>query len=732
MPGANDLQNAAAGWIHTLTKREERKAFIGKLESDGSYTIEVPYRNSYWWVTLADGVIDQAVPRSVPRQGGFPVKIDVIDGQKTIVDIDQREAIHTTGGASLQIVGTHTHSLGSGLEYRIEARRIDAGLVKVGPALDLNVEILPFFYQFGGERKYYAGEIYDMTSDVPGSANEHAWVLVGIDPAPNAATSVAGVAQATVLALQTAQLADINFAGLIPLAGVKLTNGQTAIDQESYFTDARHWLGGDLMQDAKTAFGELLVAEPTPIVQLQFPYNVNEAVAEIRENNAGTVTQADSMAVLQSGASANSAAQLLSLVPVKYNAGQGALARFTALFTTGVANSEQTAGVGTIGDGLFFGYDGAAFGVLRRSKGHPEIQTLTISAGATNSGNITINLDSQATLVAVTAGDSIREVAVKIAATAFKDAGLGWTATIDNDTIIFVAWSDGDKSGTFSLVDTDTTLAAGSFAETVTGVAATDNWEPQTTWNVDKFDGVGPSRKTLDPTKGNVYQIQYQWLGFGMLTFSIENSESGEFQVAHQIRYANANVEPSLQNPTLPLCVMSKNAANTSNLTIKTSSMAGFVEGKDAKLPLFNADDSGLTTVGFATELPILSIKNQVVHQSVINRVEIEASLLALSTSSNKPVIFRFKLDPTLTGSVAFAPVDAATSVAAIDKAATGLTGGRQVFTTPLSLTDSEKVNLKDLIEKLRPGSILTVTAQLASAGSGQEVAAALNWEELI
>ena len=270
------------------------------------------------------------------------------------------------------------------------------------------------------------------------------------------------------------------------------------------------------IEDQKTAFGELAVAEHTPVNQIQFPYNINTDIIESRENNDGTITQADSMAVLQSsptGANANSAAHMLSRIPIRYNPGQGVDIRFTALYTAGATNSVQIAGMGEVGDGLFFGFNGTAFSILRREQGIPEIQTLSVTTGAvTNSGNITINIDSVAIVVAVTSGDSVREVAVKIAAsTGFKDAGLGWSAFLNNATIIFKSWSDGNKAGTFSLVDTDTTGTVGNFAETVAGVTTTNNWTAQTAWSVDKFDGSGASGVTLVPTNLNVYKIEFQY-----------------------------------------------------------------------------------------------------------------------------------------------------------------------------------------------------------------------------
>ena len=486
-----------------------------------------------------------------------------------------------------------------------------------------------------------------------------------------------------------------------------------------------------IQEDQKTAFGELSAAEPTPVVQLQFPYNINTDLVEKRENNLGSITQADGMAVMQSGASTNSAAHMLSRVPVKYNPGQGALVRFTALFSTGVDGSVQVAGIGEVGDGLFFGCNGPTFSILRRAKGVPEIQTLTISAGAGSaSGNITINLDGVSKVVAVVQTDTAREVAVKIADADFSDTGLGWSATVNNATIIFKAWSDGNKSGAFTLDDSaDTTGAAGTFAETVPGVSTTNEWIAQADWNVDTFDGNGPSGVTLDPTKGNVYEIKFQWLGFGLLTFSIEDPDDGDYHVVHRIAYANANTGPSLQNPTLPLHIMSKNNGNATNLTIKTSSMAGFVGGKNAALSVLNSRSNNITGLA-TTELPILSVKNKIVYQSTLNRVAIKPEFISLATEGNKPTIFRIRLNPVLTGPVAFADVDAATSVVATDIAATGVSGGRILLTTVLGKTSSEIINFHELDKQLEPGEVLCITAE-ATSGSAQEATASATWNEL-
>lgn len=56
---------------------------------------------------------------------------------------------------------------------------------------------------------------------------------------------------------------------------------------------------------------------------------------------------------------------------MKYRPGQGAMARFTAMFTTGAADSKQYAGAGTanLTNGFFFGYDGTSFGICHINDG---------------------------------------------------------------------------------------------------------------------------------------------------------------------------------------------------------------------------------------------------------------------------------------------------------------------------------------------------------------------------
>ncbi len=479
----------------------------------------------------------------------------------------------------------------------------------------------------------------------------------------------------------------------------------------------------------QTAFDEAQVAELTPIVQLQFSYNINADEIITKENDAGTVTQADNMAVLQTGASATSRAEMESRVPVKYNPGQGGLFRGTAIFTTGVAGSTQFFGIGDIGDGYFFGYNGVDFGLLRRRGGRSEIRTLTISAASVNAENITIELDgdSDATVAVTNQGAdnaSTRTLtANEIATHDFSDLGTGWQVFAEGPVVIFISFDAIGHSGAYSITASS---AAGIYAQLEAGAISTDEFVAQSSWNKDIMDGTGFSGITLDQTKGNVYQINYQWLGFGRIAYFIENPSTGNFILVHQIEYANANILPSVNNPTLPLFVAVVNAANNSNLTMKIGSLAGFIEGKKTDLGLSKGTSVSTVAVAAAT-IPLLSIRNKFDYQSQRNRVRVRLNLLTISNDS-KDILINIVLNPALTGA-AFSDISTNTSVIASDTAATACTGGTKLFSIALNKDESEPLPLKEFDIELSPGDILTFTG--LSIAAGTTVTVGINWREL-
>lgn len=480
--------------------------------------------------------------------------------------------------------------------------------------------------------------------------------------------------------------------------------------------------------DGKTAFGDTRVAAHEPVIQLTFPYNINTYIVE-KEENGGTVTAATSMMVLQTGAGANQYAIAHSRRRVKYEAGVGVMCRFTAVFTAGVANSTQTIGIGGAAECFAFGYNGATFGILHRYGGQREIRTLTITTASSTAENITITLDGVTKSVAVTNSGNTTTTANEIAAASYATTGAGWTAKAAGNTVVFISRDSAVHSGAFTL--SGATTAVGAFAQTVAAVVPTESWIAQSSWNGDdKFDGTGITGVTLDPTKGNVFQLDYQYLGFGIIRFFLEDPANGEMHLVHSIEYSNANTRPSLDNPSMSLFAAVKNTTNASNITLKTGSMAAFVEGIRKNLGV-NRGIKRSATIGAAGDTPITSIRVSDVYQSKQNKSEIKLDYVSCAVEHSQPVQINFIANPTLT-SASFTAIDTATSAVYQDTSATAYSGGVFLFALPLGKSGNQIIDLKDLIDfgRFGPGDVLTLTAEYSS-GVNAAVRVSLNFTEL-
>lgn len=500
-------------------------------------------------------------------------------------------------------------------------------------------------------------------------------------------------------------------------------------------------VGGDTkpvaILEPTAAFGEVSVAALTPIIQLQFPYSVNPRLVKSISGGSGTSSVSESLLTVSTGTTTNSHEMVESIEHAKYHPGQGTLPRWTAVYdSVGVAGTTAYAGLLNDEDGVGFGRQGTTFGVLLRHNGRIEYQTLTITNGATSqAGNITINLDGVGTAVAVENGDSIQDVVRAINAVAFDQ----WFDSAVGIAVEFSSHLASDKTGLFSLVDIGSTGVVGAFVEAVQGAEPTDDFIAQADWNIDNLDGDGDAANAtgmlLDPSKGNVYEVQFQWLGFGSIEYQIENPVTGRFVHVHTIQYANANTATSMQNPTLPLALLVDNGATTSNITVQTSSMAVFTEGIiDESGQGIPNGAAGSADGDLTTEQPVLCIRNKNVFQGVENRVEWAPKILTFSgigAGGAKFTTLRAVINPTvLGGPVSWSDISTATSVIEIDTSATTRTGGSVVAIFDFGKTVNAFVlDLTTFTVNQVPGEVVCFTVQ--TDGGTIDTDVALIWREL-
>jgi hypothetical protein len=410
-----------------------------------------------------------------------------------------------------------------------------------------------------------------------------------------------------------------------------------------------------------STFGEILTATLTPIAQGDFVFNVNNQIFTDRQFAGGTLAVSDGMAVLDSGTDPSGSAVVQLRRGLKYKPGQGSLMRATALFDTPSAGNAQFVGLGTSECGYFIGYFGGYFGILHSEDGQREIRKLTITTGA-GTGNILVTLDSSAISVPITGANNASQTAYQLSLQDYSQVGRGgWLADAIGDSVYFISARAGSMDGIYTVSGTG---IAGSFSQVKMGEAQTNTFIPSASFNFDTLDGNGPSRMILNPQAGNVYQIGFQYLGFGNAKFYVENPETGRPQHFHEIKNANSRITPVLSNPNVNVLATCANIGGITSKQLKTASMAAYVEGDLYKLDPKFAYSRTISSLSSLSYVPLTMLKvNRIFHDKSCYG-EFDLLHVAASNDANtKTLTIGFFLNSEVSGDVDYQYIDEINSI---------------------------------------------------------------------
>jgi hypothetical protein len=375
----------------------------------------------------------------------------------------------------------------------------------------------------------------------------------------------------------------------------------------------------------RTAFGEITVAELTPVVQYDFTYAINsDMVSTVLTGSGNAVQDGTVLLSLSTGSTTNSSASLLSKRCIRYKPGQGARGVWSAIYTQGVLGSTQYAGLGTDLDGYFIGFNGTQFTTLRRANG-------------------------------------------------------------------------------------------------------TEYFTPQSSWNTDKLDGTGSSGMTLDPTKGNIFMINFQWYGFGTINWYISDWNTARFILVHKENYENRNITTSTQNNIFPVYYKVTNTTNNMNIILKSSSFAGFIEGKIYYMgPQYGIDASkAIQSTNFT---PILTIRNRSIFNAKKNWIPIHLQSMSIAGNNSQPIIIVLCRNSILTNT-SYQNINTINSCIEYDTSADTIQVGSQIQTMVLNVNGVINYNLIPNNIILVPGEYITIAAKFISAGNAS-LGVSLNWFE--
>ena len=190
----------------------------------------------------------------------------------------------------------------------------------------------------------------------------------------------------------------------------------------------------------------------------------------------------------------------------------------------------------------------------------------------------------------------------------------------DNNGIYF------EQAGNGTLSFVIRSYVSGSVAETRV---------PQSQWNKNKCNGVGPNAFSLDITKTQLVFIDFQWLGVGRVRVGFVHD--GEYIVAHTFDHSNNLPTVYMSTPNLPIrCEILNTGATTGGyidqICSTVISEGGYVEaGSD-----WAVASPTLRTLAAGATLPVMAIRLKNAFKTYPNRMIVKnGQVNILSTGAN-------------------------------------------------------------------------------------------------
>ena len=177
------------------------------------------------------------------------------------------------------------------------------------------------------------------------------------------------------------------------------------------------------------------------------------------------------------------------------------------------------------------------------------------------------------------------------------------------------------------------------------GGSISDNRITKGNWNIDAFEGAGPSGVTIDFSKSQILVIDLQWLGVGRVRVGFDIN--GVLYYAHEFLNANnLSTGPYMQTANLPvrweISATAAGAGTTMDVICCAVQSEGGQELVNAQTFSVNSTTAGITVT--STPRAILSIRPGGTFQGIVNRSSLAVDELQASASSTGSVTLLLSL----------------------------------------------------------------------------------------
>lgn len=258
----------------------------------------------------------------------------------------------------------------------------------------------------------------------------------------------------------------------------------------------------------------------------------------------------------------------------------------------------------------------------------------------------------------------------------------------------------------------------------------------QANWNGDKFNGTGPSGRTLDLTKANILVMDIEWLGVGdvRVGFFVD----GRPVIAHTFHNDNRNATTYMTTATLPMRMEIENLAATASASTakqicnSVMSEAGF-EGFSRRYNVATNIGSPRTLTTAGTFYPVVSLR---LKSTRLDSVIVPSNVSALVLTNNTAQ-YRILLNPTFGGTaVSWSDHYNGNVQYSIHDSGTTYTGGTDIIggyiNTSGLLTIADVNNFNFQLGRTQGGVSDIITIAMTGKSNNTDVAVDFSWFEII
>jgi hypothetical protein len=179
----------------------------------------------------------------------------------------------------------------------------------------------------------------------------------------------------------------------------------------------------------------------------------------------------------------------------------------------------------------------------------------------------------------------------------------------------------------------------------------------QSSWNLDKLDGTGPSGITLDITKTQILVIDIQALYVGRVRVGFDLG--GKIVYCHEFLHANIETSPYIQTVNLPVrCGMT--CTGTVSTTMNYICSAVISEGGSEDINVYGytfQQDTGAVSVGTGGT-HLLSLRPKLTFNSIANRTRVAYIDVEIFNAGNQPVKWELCIGQAITGTTTYNDVN--------------------------------------------------------------------------